>query len=255
MEELLNLLLDAYPMAASLSFISSPGGLLKRLWTSYETQLQQRPIIVNAASSALLWSAGDLLSQRLVPGKGGAVIPPPASRGLSKAAGKAAANGSVRSNKTALTGAFGGVIFGPLGFIWYKWLDAVGRAFGPAGSLAFVAAKVFADNVVWTSAYVGLFMTYSSLVINQKGLSGTCEKLKKDFLPTMMIEMVVWAPVMALLFAHVPVAHQLLAVNAVTVGEVAFLSWMEGRDAEGEAAVAVADNNNDVSRRTLGTNH
>lgn len=196
------------------------GGLLRTIWNGYEHQLKQRPIFINAASSALLWSAGDLLSQRLVSGKRVVPSPPSSSRSLNA--------GTVRSNKTALTGAFGGLFFGPLGFIWYRWLDAVGQAFGPTGSVAFVAVKVLADNVFWTSAYVALFMTYSSLVIHHKGLSGAYVKLKKDFLPTMAIEVVVWAPIMALLFAKIPVAHQLLAVNAVTVGEVAFLSWMDG---------------------------
>jgi hypothetical protein len=113
-------------------------GPLTRLLRSYDAQLQRRPLLVNMATSASLWAVGDLVSQRVQ----GAGTPQHARGG-----------GSLQ--RIAYTGAFGGLVFGPLGHAWYTWLDRVAGAFGAPGTMGVVFAKVLADNAIWTSAYVG----------------------------------------------------------------------------------------------------
>ena len=180
------------------------------------------------------------------------------------------------------TGAFGGLIFGPLGHVWYACLDKLASGLGAPGTLTFLLVKVLAENVLFTPLYVGLFMAYNSLLVSRSGPAGTLTKLQQDFLPTVAAEGIIWPPIMAVLFACVPLSHQvrgidagcaclcstacmhgqlalgsgigmqanyggllqvtpaadvpcffhlqLLAVNAVTVADVAFLSWLETHD-------------------------
>ena len=68
--------------------------------------------------SATLWAAGDMLSQRM-------------QRMPMHRAG---------ARQTALTATFGGLVFGPMGFAWYQWLDSVTNAlFGCGGAKAIIA--------------------------------------------------------------------------------------------------------------------
>ena len=71
-----------------------------------------------APRSATLWAAGDMLSQRM-------------QRMPMHRAG---------ARQTALTATFGGLVFGPMGFAWYQWLDSVTNAlFGIGGARAIIA--------------------------------------------------------------------------------------------------------------------
>jgi hypothetical protein len=45
----------------------------------------------------------------------------------------------------------------------------------------------------------------------------------EEFLPTFAAEAAAWPPIMAVVFGKLPVSHHLLAVNLVTVLDVAFL--------------------------------
>ena len=77
------------------------GTPLSMIWRKYESHVQKRPLLVNMATSATLWAAGDMLSQRV-------------QRLPMQRAG---------ARQTALTCAFGGLVFGPMGYAWYQWLD------------------------------------------------------------------------------------------------------------------------------------
>ena len=78
-------------------------------------------MIMQCPCSATLWAAGDMLSQRM-------------QRMPMHRAG---------ARQTALTAAFGGFVFGPMGFAWYQWLDSVTNAlFGAGGGVKAILAKV-----------------------------------------------------------------------------------------------------------------
>lgn len=76
--------------------------------------------------------------------------------------------------------------------------------------------------------------------------------MQQDFAPTFLAEAVAWPPIMALVFSRVPVSHQLLVVNLITIADVAFLAavrsgllpWCQAESApataEAVAAPAVA---------------
>ncbi|GAX80565.1 hypothetical protein CEUSTIGMA_g8002.t1 [Chlamydomonas eustigma] len=216
-------------MAHSLAM---PFNSVSNLWRRYECHVAKRPLLVNMATSACLWAAGDLFAQRLQRQQN------PLDAGL---------------RKTALTAAFGGLVFGPMGYAWYTWLDAAASVLGPANSVKVILAKVLADNTVWSAVYVGLFMTFSSMVISRSSWHEAKEKLGQDFLPTMAVYMVVWPPIMAMVFLRVPLRHQLLSVNLLTVADAGFLSWIDNHSfdeltsAAKIAVTGIDDNEGDES--------
>ncbi len=152
------------------------------------------------------------------------------------------------------------------GYWWYSWLDAVTSSLGGPGSMRVILAKVVLDNALWSAAYVGessrsvnprsflrtssrfkptstmlcvgMFMAYSSIVINGHGIQEMKEKLSQDFWPTMAVYMIVWPPIMATVFLKVPLRHQLLWVNMLTVADASFLSFLEGSDSNGLVSAA-----------------
>ncbi len=50
-------------------------------------------------------------------------------------------------------------------------------------------------------------------------------KCRKDFWPTLVVEMVVWPPFQVLNFAKVPLRHQLVVMNGGTIMDSAFICW------------------------------
>jgi hypothetical protein len=53
------------------------------------------------------------------------------------------------------------------------------------------------------------------------------ERFRDKFWPTLMAESVAWPAVQGLNFWKVPVQHQLLVVNVVSLADCTFLSWVK----------------------------
>lgn len=51
------------------------------------------------------------------------------------------------------------------------------------------------------------------------------DKLRKDYIATLITECLVWPGYQAINFWKVPVKHQLLVINAATVVDSTFLCW------------------------------
>ncbi|MEW5298347.1 MAG: hypothetical protein WDW38_000920 [Sanguina aurantia] len=169
-------------------------------------------------TSALLWGAGDAIGQRLAePHKPG-----------------------VDCRRAALTAAFGGGFIGPIGHVWYASLDTLCARFGAPGTLRLMVAKVIADNIIYGSLYIAAFFAFGVTVIDRQGMSEFVARMRSDFLPTMLAELAVWPPYMALIFSKVPVPHQLLATNFMTLFDVAFLSYISTQDAAWPETLASA---------------
>lgn len=183
------------------SLISNQGPLA-RLWRSYETQLERRPIATQSVTSALLWGAGDLLAQRF--------------------ADKEARSVDVR--RTALTAVFGGSLIGPCGHVWYSQLDKLALLFGPTGSARFLLAKIMADSTLWNVFYMSAFFLWGEVVIDKGNLKSFAAQMQEEFVPTYLAEVAAWPPIMAAIFTRLPTSHHLLAVNLITVLDVAFLA-------------------------------
>ncbi|KXZ54269.1 hypothetical protein GPECTOR_5g358 [Gonium pectorale] len=182
---------------------------MTRIWGAYERQLSRRPVLTQCATSALLWAAGDVLAQRVAE-----------QRRASEVDGR----------RVACTAAFGAVFMGPVGHFWYHSLDAVCARLLGAGSPAFLGAKVLADTMIMGPLYVVAFYAWGCALIDRSGLEGFKAKITQDFLPTFTAELAVWPLFQMFNFSRIPVEHQLLAVNGMTLIDACFLSWARSQD-------------------------
>lgn len=172
-------------------------------WRAYERQLEQRPLLTQVATSGVLWGAGDMIAQRM----GG---------------GRRAWN----TRRTALTATFGAGVIAPLGSLWYGGLDRLASIAGSQGTLPFLLAKVAADASIWTTFYMAAFFLWGELVIDRGSVQSFVKRMKAEFGPTLAAETAVCPPLMLAVFSKLPVSYHLLAVNIISVFDVAFLSAM-----------------------------
>ncbi|KAL6764387.1 hypothetical protein V8C86DRAFT_2475175 [Haematococcus lacustris] len=179
------------------------------LWRAYESALQHRPLAVQSCTAGVLWGAGDLLAQKLTQGSGG----------------KRSAAKPLDWRHSALTGVFGAAVIGPLGTAWYSWLEAAAAAaFGHLGAVPVLTAKVAADATAWNAFNIASYFLWNELLLERGNVSTWGTKMMQEFAPTFLAEAIAWPPIMAVIFARLPVSHHLLAVNLVTVLDVAFLA-------------------------------
>ena len=240
----------------------------KRLWQAYERQLERSPVATQVTTSGLLWGLGDLLAQRIehyehsrlqtdeasstpaqvVPGvpKGSSTLQqadqqPTAAAAAAAAptaaaaetAPTAAAAGDAPSydwRRAALTGAFGATFIGPIGHFWYLGIDKLCTKWFTPGSASFIATKVIGDTAAMGPFYVTFFFAFGTAAIDNGTWSDFTEKMRKDFVPTLAAEVMVWPVVQTFNFARVPVQHQLLVVNGMTIVDAAFISWARNRE-------------------------
>ncbi|KAJ9519513.1 hypothetical protein QJQ45_000594 [Haematococcus lacustris] len=129
---------------------------------------------------------------------------------------------------SALTSLFGAAVIGPLGSAW-------------------------ADATVWNAFNISSFFLWSELLLESGTVSTWCTKMVKEFGTTFLAEVIAWPPIMAVIFARLPVSHHLLAVNLVTVFDVAFLAtvssgslnldmqlWPAAKDAQPESRLRLS---------------
>lgn len=153
-------------------------------------------------TSFLLWGLGDTIAQKVVERKPSMDID--------------------RLTKTAV---FGAGFMGPVGHFWYIGLDKWARSVFLPGTPAFFAAKVFVDSFVLGPIYVLAFYAWGAAAIDRTGFEGFRDKVKKDFIPTFAAELSIWPLFQSFNFTRIPIEHQLLAVNFMTLLDASFLSW------------------------------
>jgi protein Mpv17 len=231
----------------------------KQIWHAYERQLARSPVATQVTTSGLLWGMGDLLAQRIehyeqrrqqanaaasapqvVPGvpKSSSSLPqssqqPPAAAGAAEGAAATAAAGdaiSIDWRRAALTGVFGATLVGPVGHFWYLGIDKVCAKWLTPGSAAFIATKVIVDTAAMGPFYVSTFFGFGTACIDGGTWSDFTSKMRKDFVPTLAAEVTFWPVVQTFNFARVPVQHQLLVVNSMTIVDAAFMSWARNHE-------------------------
>lgn len=133
------------------------------------------------------------------------------------------------SKRFVLTTAYGGLFNGTVGHAWYLKLDQLAcQSFIP-GTARFVAFKVIADSIIFGPLHISAFFTVMTL-----GEGGTMtdvqRKLRSDFWSTLAAEFAVWPAIQAVNFKFVPVTYQLLLVNALTIADATFMSWVQHQE-------------------------
>ncbi|CAN1320073.1 Protein SYM1 [Linum perenne] len=93
-------------------------------------------------------------------------------------------------------------------------------------SARFVAAKVAADGIIFGPLDLLVFFSYMGFSTG-KSAAQVKEDVKRDFLPSLILEGGIWPIVQVANFRYVPVQYQLLYVNLFCLIDSAFLSWVD----------------------------
>lgn len=127
--------------------------------------------------------------------------------------------------RAAFVLAYGGLFVGPLGHWWYELLDRATRRAGlPPGGGRGVAAKIALDTAVFGPVHVFSFFGLMG-VVEGESLERVEARMRTSFWPTLVAESVAWPVVQAVNFSRVPVQHQLLFVNVVSLADCIWLSY------------------------------
>ena len=166
----------------------------------YQSHLRARPFTTQVLTTAVLFTAGDMLAQQAVERRG---------RAHSWA-------------RTARMTAYGGCVFGPAATLWMRALAGRVRTARPATT---VAARVALDQLLFTPANLACFLG------GMAWLEGADVKgrLREAYLPVLRTNWMVWPLVQAVNFAVVPLEHRVLVVNVVALGWNCYLSYMNAK--------------------------
>lgn len=117
--------------------------LAGRAFQLYARCLARAPYKTQAATTAALWAAGDMLSQKIE--------------------GKQVFSKQMDWRRTMATALYGGACIGPFGHFWYLNLDKVARMYYKAGSASFITFKVVADTAIFGPLHIAAFFSYMVL--------------------------------------------------------------------------------------------
>ncbi|BBN18919.1 protein Mpv17 [Marchantia polymorpha subsp. ruderalis] len=213
-------------------------GGLRGFWSWYQGSLARQPVRTQVVTSGLLWAVGDVMAQTIEiktqrsrreksPAVPHAAATPPPEGDL----GTITTNQTLNLRRVATTSLFGFGFVGPVGHFWYEALEHIVKSkmrLVP-NSLAFVATKVVVDTLLFGPIHLVTFFTYAGLA-SGKPFEQVKKDLKRDFVPTFMIEGSTWFFVQIANFRFVPVQHQLLFVNFFCILDSAFLSWVKHQE-------------------------
>ncbi|XP_044470846.1 protein Mpv17-like isoform X1 [Mangifera indica] len=189
-----------------------------RLWKWYQNCLSVNPVKTQVISSGFLWGIGDIAAQYITHATAKNRLQ------ISNADEKF----KVNWKRVATTSMFGFGFVGPIGHFWYEGLDRFIRLRLqlPPKSVRFVATKVAMDSIIFGPFDLFVFFSYMGFATGKNGAQ-VKEDLKRDFIPSLILEGGVWPIVQVANFRYVPVRYQLLYVNIFCLLDSAFLSWVE----------------------------
>ncbi|CAN1320076.1 PXMP2/4 family protein 2 [Linum perenne] len=189
-----------------------------KIWGWYSHCLSSHPLKTQIISSGVLWGLGDIGAQY--------VTHSTAIKNLVWQDKEAAFK--INWKRVAITSAFGFGFVGPVGHFWYENLDKLitMRLKLAPKSARFVAAKVAADGIIFGPLDLLVFFSYMGFSTG-KSAAQVKEDVKRDFLPSLILEGGIWPIVQVANFRYVPVQYQLLYVNLFCLIDSAFLSWVD----------------------------
>mmetsp|Transcript_1640 Transcript_1640/g.2211 ORF Transcript_1640/g.2211 Transcript_1640/m.2211 type:complete len:242 (+) Transcript_1640:96-821(+) len=121
---------------------------------------------------------------------------------------------------------YGSVLWAPIAHYWYEGLDKVAHRIAPISKSRRLATK-FALEVVALHPLALLAFFTSVGYMNGETSDMIVSQLKRDFIPTLGLELALWTPLDLFNFAFIPVRHQLLVVNCGCFFESSFLSFIK----------------------------
>lgn len=209
------------------------------MWGFYNSVLHRHPLKTEMATSAALWFGGDVLAQYLEQRFGTKKTIAPTKSIDSPKQHRMKQQKQIDIHKSSdaikydwhragIQTVYAGIIWAPFGHYWYEWLDRAAHSLAPAntGKMRFVGTKVFLETVLLHPMALFAFFTCVGLM-GGDSIRDIMQQLRKDYFPSLMLEISMWTPIDIANFLYVPVKHQLLLVNTVCLFESVMLSYIK----------------------------
>ena len=184
------------------SFCSSPPPKLS-LWQKYNGLLEKYPLPVKMATSTVIAMLGDGACQIFIEGSGLA---------------------GYSFERAVQIGAMGFILLGPVLHYWYGFL---GRIF-PRNDVLTIVKRLAVDQLLF--APVAVASSLSFLAAAQGQASDIPRRLHEQVPGAVLNNWKLWPAAQALNFALVPIPHQVLFANGVSVFWNGYLSWSANQE-------------------------
>lgn len=169
------------------------------VWNKYCNSLETNPMATKAVTSLVGFMLGDMLAQRL---ESGSILD--ASRMLHM-------------------GMYGLMLDGPIGHLWYQWLDGtVDKSIRNPRSTKAVAIKTAADQLIWAPVMTCVFFAFLKLVEGHAEL--ILPTIQDKVLPTVVANYVIWPAAHVISFKYVPSTQRILYNNVIAIFWNCYLS-------------------------------
>lgn len=163
---------------------------------AYSQFLSQRPFAGNMATSATLFAAGDALGQYVE------------------------GNEKYDVARTARMSAWGGLGFGPIVTVWFRFLQ---KNVNFGNQALTTVARVGLDQFVAAPTIISTFFMVMSRMEGKSWQDGQT-KIKTTLFPTLQANWMVFIPVQGINLSIVPLQYRGLVINAVNIPWNAYLS-------------------------------
>ncbi|CAE7227369.1 mpv17 [Symbiodinium sp. KB8] len=183
------------------------GAAKASLWAQYNALLATHPVRTKMVTSGVIAMLGDAGCQLLFEDEGFSV------------------------RRQLELGAMGFLLRGPALHAWYGFLS---RAVTGTGALA-VAKRILLDQLVFAPIIVSCILSFLAVA---QGQAGDIPRRMQEQVPGAVLNnWKVWPAAQCLNFALVPVQHQVLFSNLVSVGWNGYLSWSANQERARGAAL------------------
>lgn len=188
----------------------------------YQRRLKTHPKITNAIMTGFLFGTGDFIAQ--------VFFPDPYNKHPNQTFGM---NYDVMRT---LRGVFyGSCVFSFIGDKWYKILNKIhipGNSNYPfINKSKDAVARMAVDQLIWAPVGIPLYYFVMS-ILEMNPLSQTKKKLEENWWPTLRANWMVWPTFQVVNLGFVPVQHQLLGVNVISIAWNTYLSLRNAKKLE-----------------------
>jgi len=186
---------------------------MSKVLSLYTNSLKRNPKITNSLMTGFLFGSGDIIAQSLSP--------------------KEIKYDYGRTLRAVI---YGSCIFSFIGDKWYKVLSKIKFPGSPMGnpkadSIRNGFLKMSVDQLGFAPIGIPLYYSIMTLMENQS-IDGISEKLKENWLPTLKVNWMVWPIFQIFNLTLIPVQHQLLCVNVVSIFWNTYLSMRNAQKGE-----------------------
>lgn len=170
-------------------------------WKSYEAVLASNPISTKAATSATVYSIGDVIAQK----------------------SEENYDGKLDIARIARSGLAGGIGHGPLSHFWYNLSEHFFNNIVHLTAWWSFAPKIVVDQTVWGPIWNSSYILLLGLM-KREGLEKMVQDVKSTTLPLFFDGLKLWPMAHVITYGFIPVENRLLWVDLVEILWVSILA-------------------------------